>query len=128
MCNIGIRFCCWSIMESSRRQTSLNILGFYRVRAAMVGVVALLLAACSQGGGGSQRPESPSPTQPVGSNTATPGMISGKAHVDKIELLMLESFPVQVSVTIKGNLPDSCTTIDRVDQQRNGNTFRVTIS
>jgi inhibitor of cysteine peptidase len=41
---------------------------------------------------------------------------------------VLESFPVQVQLTVQGNLPDSCTTIDQVNQSHTGNTFNVTIT
>jgi len=48
--------------------------------------------------------------------------------VDSIEILVLESFPVQIRALVGGSLPDSCTTIDRIAQTRDGNAFRVTIS
>lgn len=41
----------------------------------------------------------------------------GRAQVDEIAIQIRESFPVQVEVVIRGNLPDSCTDVDRVDQQ-----------
>jgi inhibitor of cysteine peptidase len=53
---------------------------------------------------------------------------SSIAQVDSIDLLMLESFPVQVTVMARGNLPDGCSTIDQVTQERQGNTFKVTIT
>ena len=51
-----------------------------------------------------------------------PEMVVGLAMVDTIEIVILESFPVQVRATAIGNLPDGCTTLDtpptitRVDQ------------
>jgi inhibitor of cysteine peptidase len=54
--------------------------------------------------------------------------IYGTAQVDSIDLLMLESFPVQVNLVARGNLPDGCTAIDQVTQARQGNTFKVTIT
>lgn len=41
----------------------------------------------------------------------------GRAQIDAVDVQILESFPVQVEVTIKGNLPDSCTEIDPLDQR-----------
>lgn len=41
----------------------------------------------------------------------------GRAQVDEITIQILESFPVQVEAVIKGNLPDSCTDIDQVEQR-----------
>jgi inhibitor of cysteine peptidase len=34
-----------------------------------------------------------------------------KAYVDSMEILIMESFPVQVRVNVVGNLPDGCTSI-----------------
>lgn len=43
-----------------------------------------------------------------------PGMVTGMAQVEEIEILIMESFPVQVMVVARGNLPDGCTEIDEV--------------
>ena len=51
----------------------------------------------------------------------------GLALVDEIDILILESFPVQINVIARGNLPDPCTEISEVLQEREGNTFFVTI-
>jgi len=51
----------------------------------------------------------------------------GLAPVEGIEIVILESFPVQVQVIASGNLPDPCTEISEVLQEREGNTFFVTI-
>jgi len=53
---------------------------------------------------------------------------SGQAHVDSIEMLILESFPVQIRALVRGSLSDGCTTIDQITQTRDGNAFQVTIS
>lgn len=62
-----------------------------------------------------------SPTQP------NPAQTTRKAAVNNIEISILESMPVQVRVIARGDLPDGCSTISRVDQQLNGNTFSVSI-
>jgi inhibitor of cysteine peptidase len=55
------------------------------------------------------------------------------AHVTSVDLLMLESFPVQVHAVVKGDHPDACTFIgggghpNGVGQRREGNTFHVEI-
>jgi len=41
--------------------------------------------------------------------------------------VILESFPVQVQVIASGNLPDPCTEIYEINQEREGNTFFVSI-
>ena len=51
----------------------------------------------------------------------------GLASVDEIEILILESFPVQINVIARGSLPDPCTEISEVLQEREGNTFFITI-
>jgi hypothetical protein len=43
-----------------------------------------------------------------------PGMETGMAAVDEIDILIMESFPVQVAVVARGFLPDGCTEIDEV--------------
>lgn len=49
------------------------------------------------------------------------------APVDEIDILILESFPVQVYVIASGNLPDPCTEIFEINREREGNTFFITI-
>src|SRR5687767_7353384 len=64
----------------------------------------------------------PSPASP--STNATP--IVSMAVVQSLDVLFLESEPLQVNATIKGQLPDGgCTTISSVDQVRDGNTFNI---
>ncbi|WP_052402892.1 protease inhibitor I42 family protein [Methanococcoides methylutens] len=51
------------------------------------------------------------------------------AMVDDIEIFMMESFPLQVSVGATGYLPDGCTVIDEenIEVTRDGNTFNVAL-
>jgi inhibitor of cysteine peptidase len=49
------------------------------------------------------------------------------APVEEIEIVILESFPVQVQVIARGNLPDPCTEISEVLQEREGDIFFITI-
>ncbi|VVB96993.1 Uncharacterised protein [uncultured archaeon] len=53
--------------------------------------------------------------------------IYGNATVERIEIMVLESFPVQIKVNARGYLPDGCTRIDGVVKEKEGNTFLVTI-
>ena len=55
-------------------------------------------------------------------------VVSGEASVESIDILILESFPVQIHVVAKGQLPDACIDIDQIAEQRQGNAFLVTIS
>jgi inhibitor of cysteine peptidase len=50
------------------------------------------------------------------------------ATVENIQILILESFPVQINVVAKGYLPDGCTKIDQTIKNREGNTFLITIT
>jgi len=49
------------------------------------------------------------------------------ANVTEIEILILESFPVQVHVVASGYFPNPCTQIDEIIKSREGNDFTVTI-
>jgi len=53
--------------------------------------------------------------------------VTGLAPVEEIEIVILEIFPVQIYVVASGNLPDPCTEISEVLQEREENTFFVTI-
>lgn len=68
----------------------------------------------------------------VAAFTPTPPPITepvmGLAMVDSIQILTLESFPVQVNVQIRGDLPDGCTSINEIVSQRLGNAFTVAVT
>lgn len=51
------------------------------------------------------------------------------AVVDDIEILMMESFPLQVSVVATGYVPDGCTVIDQenIGVTRDGTTFYISL-
>lgn len=97
-------------------------------RSFLVALLGMLIlpVAC----GRNQEPPAPTPGPTVepspapGSNEPT----RGQAIVNSIDVLMLESFPVQVNVTAQGDLPDSCTQIDEIISQLTGDTFRVAIT
>ncbi len=62
--------------------------------------------------------------------TATPGSgetVRGLAVVERVEIQMLESFPVQVNVLSTGYLPDSCTSLQETTQGREGQTFMLQV-
>jgi uncharacterized protein YgiM (DUF1202 family) len=79
-------------------------------------LVMSLGAACA--------PITPTPSPIV---TEVPTQASA-AVVRSIEILLLESFPLQVHAVLRGDLPDAgCTTIASVNQVREGNTFQLTL-
>jgi inhibitor of cysteine peptidase len=51
----------------------------------------------------------------------------GQAMVDSIDITLRESFPVQVDVLVKGNLPDGCTELGDAKQQLLGKTFNINL-
>jgi len=60
--------------------------------------------------------------------TTGPSMILGEAKVTKIEIFIMESFPVQVTVIAWGEFPNSCTKIDTVTTRLEGDTFFITVT
>ncbi len=80
-------------------------------------VAALLLAGCQRFGGGSQSGPTP-----------TPEIIPGQAKVDSLEVLILNTVPLQVQVVARGTLPDGCTGIEAVSITRKNNEFRGLIT
>lgn len=65
--------------------------------------------------------------KPTATPTQTEGILRGLAPVDAIDVLILESFPVQVHVRVTGNLPDGCTTLGEITQERKGTAFSVIV-
>lgn len=88
----------------------------------LVGMAALAISGCE-----SPRDDSPMPTP-----TPTPGaaldVSTDAAVVEAIDVATLESFPVQVIVTIRGTLPDACTVLrEPVSELRGDNTWVITL-
>ncbi|MEA2020928.1 MAG: hypothetical protein U9N08_00460 [Candidatus Caldatribacteriota bacterium] len=50
------------------------------------------------------------------------------ATVEEIDIMILESFPVQVHLVASGYLPDPCTKIHQITQEREDYHFFVTIT
>lgn len=78
-----------------------------------------------------QDPDAPvssdDPTPTVEPTTDPTGMLIGEATVESLDILILESFPVQVNVHVSGYLGDGCTELGAIDTERVGDTFNVTI-
>ena len=100
----------------------------------------------STGGSGSEpdirtsveaEPPTEDPNIPVSSDdptpTSQPALPEGEvnydlAPVDNIDILMMESFPVQIRVMISGNLPDGCSQIDEAQVTREDDTFHIELT
>lgn len=73
----------------------------------VLGLVSLLaLSACS--------PPDPADGTPVPPKPDGDTVAGGNAFVDEIELLLMESFPVQVRAQLRGELSDGCTAIEAI--------------
>lgn len=106
-------------------------------------LLLLALVACTPSGGEpavSDNPatETPDMDAPVSSDdpTATPApeetidlenVTIDEATVESIEIMILESFPVQVNVHVTGFLGDGCTTLGEIVTRQEGETFFVSI-
>jgi len=66
-------------------------------------------------------------TQP--SKSADEIVIGENADVQEVHVNLMESFPLQVSITIKGTLPDGCSSIHgtKVESDTEKGTFDITI-
>lgn len=84
------------------------------------------LAACSLVN--PEQEESPTPTGPATETAEEPETVTGEANVESIEILVLESFPVQVNVIASGALPDGCTSLVDPTPRLEGNTFVVNLA
>jgi thiol-disulfide isomerase/thioredoxin len=51
----------------------------------------------------------------------------GLAPVSSVDVMILESFPVQVNALVKGEFSNGCYSLGAVEQIRNGNVFTVTL-
>lgn len=108
-----------------------------------LGLSVILLTACTGAKATSPAPPEPAgdtgaqavstPLPPLGAAGST--IIadaanlapSNEAVIDTVEVMVLESFPVQANAVVKGKLPDGCVQIERISQERRDNTFVATI-
>lgn len=89
-------------------------------------IIIFIIIACSSGN--KQIPPSTTNTEqvvPIPSPAEEPP--SHEATVEHIDIMILETFPVQINIIASGHLPDDCTTIDQITEERNGDVFTVKI-
>jgi len=73
-------------------------------------------------------PPEPTPLEVKDTIITDEAGVEENAYVDSIQILIMESFPLQVSLSIQGNLPDGCTSIKGiVSELDDNNTFTVRI-
>jgi inhibitor of cysteine peptidase len=69
-----------------------------------------------------------------GQDPSTPPGVDGEytygedAIIDSLEVLLMESFPVQARVRVLGNLPDGCTELHEITVEREGQKFILTLT
>ena len=89
---------------------------------ALLILTAVIISACQLA---DQVPTDPA-TEPVGAPTTDGLVVYGEeATFKSIEVLILESFPVQVRVNVTGYLPDGCVTLDEIVSAREDFVFSL---
>lgn len=69
-----------------------------------------------------------SPTRaPVKEDPARPRLVIRPIQVESVDVLVMESFPPQVSAHVRGYLGDGCSSLHSVTQRRSGNTVTLEI-
>jgi len=98
-----------------------------RLMAVLFVIFTISLSGCVDDGQNNTDNETEGPVTD-GQNTSEQEYIYGTANVESIDILTLESFPVQIHVIAEGYLPDGCTEIDEVNTEREGNVFNINIT
>ncbi len=62
-----------------------------------------------------------------GCTSYSDSLVKNNATVDDIDILLLESFPLQARVIAKGSLPDSCTRIAEIETLSGPQGFDITV-
>jgi len=87
--------------------------GSRRILSVGIGIlIAALLAGCGMFGG---------------AETSGGDLVRDKADVEEVNLLIMESFPIQVAAVARGNLRDGCTEIDEVQSSYDEETMTFTV-
>jgi hypothetical protein len=95
----------------------------------LIALVVLLLTGCAVLETVSTAPTATPVVSEAANPTSSPVVLSdpllGLANVESLEIMTLESFPVQIDVRIAGVHPNDCTEIDEIVVQMDGNSFNV---
>ncbi|MDX1663385.1 MAG: NBR1-Ig-like domain-containing protein [Candidatus Promineifilaceae bacterium] len=97
----------------------------------LVVVLALLLAGCGLLGDGAEDVEDEvdevvDVTDPADEDVEEPEV--AEADLESLEILLLESFPVQVNAIASGTLPNACWTLQEPTPRLEGNTFVINLT
>ena len=66
------------------------------------------------------------PTDPQDDVVLLPPSNGQSVYVDSLDVMIMESFPVQVSVLVRGNLANPCVTLNGISAERADQTFTLT--
>ncbi|MCW5879167.1 MAG: hypothetical protein KIS80_09920 [Anaerolineales bacterium] len=91
-------------------------------------LMAVLLAACAASATPEPQPEENGPPVRPTLNLPDSSEAKGPVFVDRADLLVMESFPIQLSLVVSGNLPTPCHTLHYEVAQPDGeNRIQVTL-
>ena len=97
----------------------------YNLLAALITLMMSILLACQPVSPAEPAQQSPEPSVAL-PDPANSDSNSENVYVNNMQINIMESFPLQVSVTVSGNLPDGCTSIvDSTAVYDNQNTFEI---
>ncbi len=99
------------IIKRRKERFTMKKLKFAVIFVLLTGVV---LAACQ-------------PELPVDIPPDDDFVYGEEAIVESLEVLLLESFPLQASAIVSGSLPDGCTKLYEIDVAREGQEFILTV-
>lgn len=81
-------------------------------KSVLLLIVALVVLAAGLGIAWASMSDDPAGDDQADQTTTTspdePGAVRSPAYVDSVEILLLESYPVQVRALVRGNLPTPC--------------------
>ena len=112
------------------RRTSAHRPASQAIGLATLMITALALTGCTLTDLFGVQPNGDDDGAPVNPEpTPTLATIEGDLlQIDSVDVLILESFPVQVNVVVRGTVPDACTQIGQVTQQRTDNQIEITVA
>ncbi len=110
-----------------KRLTNDKSLKYMKILAVFLLICAVALSGCVEEGQNNTDTE-PANNTSEDQNTSGEGYVYDTANVDSVQIMILESFPVQIQVVAEGYLPDGCTEIDKITTEREKNTFNVNIT
>ena len=81
-----------------------------RIPFRLIAAASIWMAGCASILEPTPLPSSPVPSESEANmpETSIPGAIRGPVYVDSTDLLLLESYPVQVRLQVSGTLPTPC--------------------